>query len=211
MAGQLEPDQCHSVPVGVEAVRTAWAPGEQPWPGADHYLGPVMGGGWSNVESRGSPFIDPIVEQRRQAIQDRLGYVACDLVGRVGSLMSGQRGVRTFTWTPPAGWPGGRHELVASYFLRYLDNEGRNPVSMTARLPVDVHTDVAEAMGPAEALDRLGHDAAFQTETTRRAGLMGVTSTWSPGSWRVSVQWMDSQLAFWIVDRAGTVTRKDRL
>jgi hypothetical protein len=210
MGGQLAPaNACERFPVGVEAVRTAWVPGDQPWPGADHYLGPIQGGGWSNVESRGSAFTDPLVAEMQRATQDRLGYVACDLPLRVGSLMPGERGARTFTWAPPAGWPGGHHDLVTSYFLGYSDNEGRHPLLLTARIPVDVRSDVADAMGPADALERLAHDPAFQAETTARGGLMGVTSTWSPARWLVSVQWMDSNLAFWTIDPQGAVARSD--
>lgn len=207
MFGALEPNVCQSFPVQLEAVRTAWDPGDQPWPGADHYLGPVRGPGWSNIESRGSPFADPLLDQAKQATVDSLGYIACGGVLEIGSFFPGERATRTFTWTPPAGWPGGQHELVARYFLGY-ENVWR-PVTVAAGIPVDVRTDVPDAMGPAEALRRLAADPAFQSETTARGGLMGVTSTWSPGKWTLNVQWMDSKTAFWTVDQRGTVARSD--
>jgi hypothetical protein len=209
MIGQLDPDGCHTFPVQVEAVRTAWAPGDKPWPGAEAFLGPISARGWPDLESRGSPFTDPRLDETKRAVQERQGYVACSLVGgEVGSFLPGQRATRTFTWTPPAGWPGGRHEVVAGYWLGIDGNDMRHPVTVTARIAVDVRTDVADAMGPAEALERLARDPGFQAETAKHTELMGVTSLWSPAAWTIAMQWTDSSSAYWTVDPQGTVTRK---
>lgn len=210
IGGSLEPDACRGFPVGVEAVRVAWEPGGQPWPGADHYLGmAVSGPGWSNIESRGSEFTDPLTERARQDVLDRTGTIVCNAAGVSTSFPPGATATRQFNWTPPDGWPGGDHQIVASVVLssRLVGTQVEYE-RLTASIPVEVEAAAADGIGPAQALRALAADPAFQQQVDTRGGLLAITTQWKADGWYFTVQYGDGESGRWITSQSGQVRQE---